>query len=101
MMACNFPGAHAVGKPKDWIPELDGSCGTVFCLDDYDLALNRNWKYSLYLPTPEDIVAINNGGALRLGMPDPHPVFNMVWLGGMRTKELELVPMWDLGSPMI
>lgn len=101
MQACNFAGAHPVGKPRDWIPELDGECGTIFCLDHRDDRIGYNFKYSIYLPTPADIAAINAGAALRLGiMCEAHPVFNMVWLTKPICDDINLTPMWDLGEPM-
>lgn len=101
MQACNFPGAHAVGKPKDWIPELDGECGTIFCLDHLDPLLGQNFKYSIYMPTPADLAALNAGGVLRLGiMCTAHPVFNMVVLSPETTALVQPVAMLDLGEPV-
>lgn len=101
MQACNFDGAHAVGKPRDWIPELDGECGTIFCFDAVNELIGHNFKYSFYKPTEEDLRVLNAGGALRLGiMCDAHPVFNMLVFGPALCEALNLKPMWDLGEPM-
>lgn len=101
MQACNFAGAHAVGKPKDWIPELDGECGTIFCMDQMNDQLGYNFKYSIYKPTEADLAVLNAGGALRLGiMCEGHPVFNMICLDRAICDEINLTPMWDLGEPL-
>lgn len=101
MQACNFPGAHPVGKPKEWIPELDGECGTIFCLDHLDPLLGMNFKYSIYKPTAADLAALNAGGVLRLGIQcNAHPVFNLVVLTPETVAEVRPVLMWDLGEPV-
>lgn len=100
MQACNFPGATPIGKPKDWVDELDGKCGTIFCVQQYDAHLNANWIHSIYKPTKEDLEALNNGGVLRLSVLGGHPVFQMVCLTPERTAEVEPEPMWDLGAPI-
>ena len=101
MLACDFAGAHPVGKPRDWIPELDGDCGTIFCIDAVNELVGHNFKYSFYKPTAEDLAVLNAGGALRLGiMCNAHPVFNMVVFGPALCEAIDLKPMWDLGSPM-
>lgn len=101
MQACNFPGATPVGKPRDWIPELDGECGTIFCIDALNEQLGLNFKYSFYKPTAKDLEVLNAGGALRLGiMCNDHPVFNMLVFGPKLVEAIELTPMWDLGEPM-
>lgn len=101
MQACDFDGAHAVGKPGDWVSELDGECGTIFCINHHDDLLNRNWMYSVYKPTEADLAAMNAGGVLRLGiMCDAHPVFQMGILTPETTAKVNPKPKWDLGDPI-
>lgn len=101
MQACNFPGARAIGKPADWIPELDGECGTIFVIDHFDEHLAQNIMYSVYKPTEADLAALNAGGAIRLGIHGTgHPVFQMGVLTAPKCEEAGLVPMWDLGDPI-
>lgn len=98
MQICNFPGARTIGPPKTWDQELDGECGTIFVTDAIDTMSGMNFMYTVFVPTAEDLEALNNGGALRLGiMGSAHPVFNMAVLGPDRVKAGECEPVWDLG----
>lgn len=101
MKACNFPGAEPVGKPKDWIPELDGECGTIYVVRHFDELLGYNIQYSVYMPTEADIEALKNGGGIRLGIHgDGHPVFQLCAIKPETMQIIEPVPMWDLGDPI-
>lgn len=68
--------------PSGWDQELDGPCGTLEILDHVDLQSGANFMYSLWRPTKEELVALADGGAIRLGiMGAVHPVINMAVLG--------------------
>src|SRR4051812_19178801 len=98
MRACNFPGARTIGKPASWDDDLDGSCGSIFVTDHVDTLSGMNFMYSVYLPTPEEIEAVVNGAALRLGvMGVRHPVFQLGFLSPRLTRLAQLEPKWDLG----
>lgn len=101
MKACNFPGARRIGAPKDWDAQLDGEVGTIFVADGTDILSGRNFMYSVYQPTPEDLAALNAGGAIRLGiMGWEHPVFQLAALTPGLCDQIGLEPMWDLGPPL-
>ena len=101
MKACDFPGARRIGAPKDWDAELDGEVGTIFVADAIDMLSGMNMMYSIYQPTPEDLAALNAGGAIRLGiMGTRHPVFQLCALTRGLCDQVGLQPMWDLGPPI-
>lgn len=85
MRFCTFPGARMLGAPRDWDQQLDGSCGILPILDAVDDQSGFNFMYSFWRPTDEELEALRNGGALRLGiMGVVHPVVNM----GIITPEI-------------
>lgn len=103
MKACNFEGAIAIGAPRDWdIDRMRDRCGTIFVHQSIHPVTKISTLYSLYLPTPEDIEAINKGGGIRLGFPgrdvNQHPVFQLGVIGPGLMKRIAPVPMWDLGG---
>lgn len=101
MKACNFPGARPIGAPKNWNADLDGSVGTIFVADAIDTLSGMNFMYSVYQPTPEDLAALNAGGAIRLGiMGRSHPVFQLCALTPTTCEAAQLEPLWDLGEPV-
>ena len=101
MRILSFPGAEPVGKPKDWIPELDGECGTIFVVRHFDEHLGYNIQYSVYKPTEADIAAIVAGGGIRLGIHgDGHPVFQLGVLTKERMDQLDYTEHEDLGEPI-
>jgi hypothetical protein len=98
MKACRFDGARPIGKPADWVPELDGECGTIYVIDAVDTLSGMNIMYSLYKPTPEDLVALNAGGCIRLGiMGRTHPVFQLGVLGPHTCEVAKVEPKFDMG----
>lgn len=98
MKACDFNGSRRIGKPRDWDDELDGGCGDIFVTDAIDTQSGHNFMYSVYRPTPEDLAALNAGGALRLGiLGRSHPVFNMAVLGPHTCEESGVREAWDMG----
>lgn len=101
MKACDFPGARRIGAPANWDAELDGAVGTIFVTDAVDTLSGMNFMYSVYQPTPDDLAALNAGGAIRLGiMGRQHPVFQLCVLTPTVCKQADLRPMWDLGEPL-
>ena len=99
MQACNFPGARRIGAPRDWDAELDGEVGTIFVADAVDTLSGMNFMYSVYKPSAEEIAALLNGGAIRLGiMGRSHPVFQLAVLTPETCDKAELMPVWDLGG---
>ncbi|MAM41698.1 MAG: hypothetical protein CL949_25055 [Erythrobacter sp.] len=101
MKACDFPGARRIGAPANWDAELDGAVGTIFVTDAVDVLSGQNFMYSVYQPTPEDLAALNAGGAIRLGiMGRAHPVFQLCVLTPRICEQADLRPMWDLGEPL-
>lgn len=101
MKILSFPGARAIGKPADWIPELDGECGTIFVVDHFDAHLGTNIQYSIYKPTEADIAAIVAGGGIRLGIHGRvHPVFQLGVLTKERMDQLDYVEHEDPGEPI-
>lgn len=101
MKILGFPGARAIGKPRDWIPELDGECGTIFVTDFFNEQLGYNIMYSVYKPTEADIAAIVAGGGIRLGIHGKiHPVFQLGVLGPDLMKQLDYTEYEDLGPPL-
>ena len=98
MKVCKFPGARAIGAPKNWDEELDGHCGIIFVTDEIDVQSGLNFMYSVYKPTADDLAALNAGGVLRLGIAgNSHPVFNMQVLGPETTERAMAEPVWDMG----
>jgi len=101
MRILSFPGTRPIGKPSDWIPELDGNCGTIHVVDHLDEHLGHNIMYSVYMPTNEDRAAIAAGGGIRLGIHgNRHPVFQLGVLSHARMEQLEYVEHEDLGEPI-
>lgn len=99
MIACDFPGSRRIGKPRDWVNELDGECGSIYVTDAVDMLSGQNFMYSVYKPTPDDIAALLNGGAIRLGiMGHSHPVFNLAVLSPEVVERAEIVEKWDMGG---
>jgi hypothetical protein len=97
----SFPGTRPIGKPKDWIPELDGNCGTIHVLDHFNAQLGYNIMYSVYMPTDADREAIAAGGGIRLGIHGTgHPVFQPGVLTHARMEQLEYIEHEDLGEPI-
>ena len=102
MRVCDFEGATPIGRPRDWDPELDGECGTVYAVDQVDTRTGLNFKYTVYQPTAEELEVLNAGGVLRLGIAcQVHPVINMVLLGPRFVEECGIQPKWDMGSPVL
>lgn len=98
MIICNFPGARAIGKPRDWEPSLDGECGTIFVTDAVDTLSGMNTMYSVYKPTVDELAALLNGGVIRLGiLGNSHPVFQLGVLSPEIAEAAQLEPMWDMG----
>jgi hypothetical protein len=98
VIICDFDESRRIGKPKDWVSELDGECGDIFVMDAIDTLSGQNFMYSLYKPTPEDLAALNNGGALRLGIAGrSHPVFNMAVVSPRLAEAAGLRLVWDMG----
>lgn len=101
MRICDFDGARYIGKPKDWVNELDGHCAALPVVDVHDPLINTNVMYSFYQPTPEDLKALNAGGALRLGvLGNAHPVLRMCAVEADLCDAINIVPMDDLGPPV-
>ncbi len=101
MKILSFPGSRPIGKPADWITELDGNCGTIHVLDHFDEHLAQNIMYSVYKPTAEDIAAIVAGGGIRLGIHGTaHPVFQLGVVSAERMDQLDYVEHEDLGGPI-
>lgn len=92
MNICDFPGSRPLGAPKDWDPVLDGRCGVLPVTDAIDEQSGFNFMYSVWRPTAEELAALQNGGALRLGiMGTTHPVVNMAVLDPETCRQAALV----------
>lgn len=103
MQICKFPGATPIGKPRDWIEELDGECLTIYVQPELDVQTGMVKLHSIYKFSDEEIVALLNGGALRLSILCPaqhvaHPVFQMGVLGPELTAQIGPIPQGDLGG---
>lgn len=98
MQVCRFEGDRPIGKPRDWVDDLDGECGVIYVADAVDTLSGHNFMYSVYKPTPEELAALNAGGALRLGIiGTSHPVFNLTVLGPHTCEVGGVRPVWDMG----
>lgn len=103
MQACDFDGAIRIGAPQDWdIDRMRSNCGTIFVTQHIEPVTRISTLASIYLPTPEDIAAINAGGLIRLGFPgrelNAHPVFQLGVLGPRLVERIAPRPMWSLGD---
>lgn len=100
MQPCSFPGAIVIGKPKDWVEELDGPCAAIYVSPSIDEQTGLNELHSIYKPTPDELIALCQGGVIRLticGMKQ-HPVFKLGVLGPKLTASIGAQPMMDLGE---
>lgn len=96
MRFCNFPGARLLGAPRDWDQQLDGSCGVLPVIDAVDEQSGFNFIYSFWRPTAEELEALRNGGAVRLGiMGTVHPVISMGVIAPEVCAEAVLVDVTD------
>lgn len=78
MLICDFAGSRPLGAPREWDQQLDGACGVLPVADAIDEQSGFNFMYSVWRPTPEELAALQAGGALRLGiMGNSHPVINL------------------------
>jgi hypothetical protein len=100
MQPCNFPGAITIGKPKDWIDELDGPCAAIYVALSVDDVTGMNEFHSVYKPTPDELAALCAGGVFRLTICGlkAHPVFKLNVLGPKLVASIGLEPMVDLGG---
>ena len=100
MRICDFEGARPIGKPKDWVEELDGECGTIYVTDSRDLQSGLPIMYSVYKLEDEEIEALKNGGLLRLGIigHGGHTFFQLGVLSPDITNGIEVTPKGDLGG---
>lgn len=81
MQVCDFQGSRPLGAPRDWDQERDGACSVLPVADVVDEQSGLNFMYSVWRPTTEQLAALNNGGAVRLGIGGRvHPVVNMAVL---------------------
>jgi hypothetical protein len=91
MRVCDFAGSRPLGAPNGWDQQLDGDCVTLPVVDAVDELSGFNFIYSLWRPTPDELAALVEGGAIRLGiMGNTHPVVNMAVLSGDTCREVEL-----------
>jgi len=97
-------GSRPIGKPVNWDEARDGPCGTLHVVDHVD-AQGHATMFSFYKPTAEDILALANGGMLRLGiLGKVHPVINMSVMGpkvveaSKPTEDLDMGPVIELGE---
>lgn len=91
-------GARPLGAPADWDQQLDGECGTLHVLDHIETLSGKNVMYSFYVPTPEDLHALNNGGILRLGIHGRgHPVIQFGVLGPKLAAQISPAEGFDMG----
>ena len=103
MQICDFPGATPIGKPRDWVEDLDGECLTIYVQPELDTLTGMVKLHSIYRMSEDEIKALQNGGVLRLSMlcsPQRvvHPVFQMAVLGPNLTGEIAPVPKGGLGD---
>lgn len=103
MKACDFDGAIRIGAPQDWdIDRMRANCGTIFVTQHRDPVTMISTLASIYMPTPEDIAALQAGGLIRLGFPNrelnQHPVFQLGVLGPKLVERIDPRPMWSLGD---
>lgn len=98
MKICDFGGSRRIGKPRDWDNQLDGECLDIYVADSLDVQSGMPMMFSVYRPTPDELKALNEGGAIRLGiMGKAHPVFQMAVLSPRLCEVAGLVEMRDLG----
>lgn len=63
---------HNLGAPKDWNPEVDGTCG-VLPVRMVDGVCLSAWE-----PTPDELVMLNAGGSVILQVVGGQPPV-MLW----------------------
>lgn len=91
-------GARPIAAPKGWDHNLDGECGHLHVVEAVDLMSGLPVLYSLYKPTEEEVLALAEGGSLRLGiLGGGHPVINMAVLGPKLTGECKAAEGFDMG----
>jgi hypothetical protein len=74
---------RAIGAPRDWDQELDGSCGALMVRDEVELQSGVNFMETLWMPTPDEIEAIKVGLPIHLRISGYiHPVVSV----GVATK---------------
>lgn len=94
-----FDGAIEVGKPKDWIDELDGNCGSLAIAVDQDLQSGNMRMHSIYRFTPEEIEALRDGGCFRLSIHGQrHPIIQACVLGPKVTARIDPKDGLDMGD---
>jgi len=92
MRICDFAGSRHIGAPADWDQDRDGPCGALPVVDAFDKASGMLVMYSVWRPSPEEIAALLNGGAIRLGVVGfAHPVVNMAVLTPETCEEAAVV----------
>lgn len=92
MRICDFPGSRPIGAPLNWDPTRDGACSVLPVADAIDLQTSFAVMYSVWRPSADEIAALQNGGAIRLGvLGNQHPVVNMVVLTPESCIEAQLV----------
>ena len=98
MFICDFIGSRVIGKPKDWDDDLDGECVNLFVADAVDHLSGFPIMFSVYRPTPDDLIALNQGGAIRLGVVGvTHPVVQLAVIGPQLCEKAQLIEKYDLG----
>lgn len=99
MKACDFPGARVIGKPREWVDELDGDCLSIYVVDTVNTLTGLPQMHSVYQLTDEEIAELQKGGVVRLtivGMSQ-HPVFQLGVLSAELAAAAQIEPKGDLG----
>lgn len=96
---CDFEGSIPVGKPKDWVDDLDGECGAIYVAAETDVLTGLNKLHTVYKFTDEEVIALLNGGLFRLTIcSNIHPVIQMAVLGPQLAEKVAPIPKYDLGG---
>lgn len=99
MQPCNFPGSITIGKPKDWVEELDGPCAAIYVARSVDTQTGLNEFHSIYKFSQEELDALQAGGVFRLTIcGNVHPLFRLSVLGPKLTAEIGAEPVGELGG---
>lgn len=103
MHICNFEGSRTIGKPSGWDDNLDGECLAIHVADAVDTLSGLPVMYTVFKPSDEELVALFNGGVLRLGIVGmrQHPVFNLAVLSAEVAASAKVVPDGDMGGNVI
>ena len=73
---------RSIGKPQDWIEELDGPCVGISVFDFVDAQTGVPFMMTAWVPEPDELARLNAGKPLHLAISGRvHPVIKL-FVGG-------------------